>query len=75
LAPGVATPGIEAMLAAARKAGAYGGKVCGAGGGGCVFCIGEPDRIPAIREAVRTSGGQLLDFSIETDGLRVEQIG
>jgi D-glycero-alpha-D-manno-heptose-7-phosphate kinase len=75
LAPGVATPGIEAMLAAARKAGAYGGKVCGAGGGGCVFCIGEPDRIPAIREAVRASGGQLLDFSIETDGLRVEHIG
>jgi D-glycero-alpha-D-manno-heptose-7-phosphate kinase len=75
LAPGVATPEIEGMLAAARNAGAYGGKVCGAGGGGCVFCISEPERIPAVREAVRTSGGQLLDFSIETDGLRVEKIG
>jgi D-glycero-alpha-D-manno-heptose-7-phosphate kinase len=75
LAPGVATPEIEAMLTGARKAGAYGGKVCGAGGGGCIFCIGEPDRIPAIREAVRTNGGRLLDFSIETDGLRVEELG
>jgi D-glycero-alpha-D-manno-heptose-7-phosphate kinase len=72
LAPGVATPAIEAILAAARDAGAIGGKVCGAGGGGCLFCLGEPDRIPAIRAAVAANGGRLLDFTIESDGLRVE---
>jgi D-glycero-alpha-D-manno-heptose-7-phosphate kinase len=71
LAPGVTTPEIDAILAAARDAGAYGGKVCGAGGGGCLFCLGEPDRIPAIREAIATAGGRLLDFTIEADGLRV----
>ena len=72
LAPGVATPEIDAILAAAAEAGAYGGKVCGAGGGGCLFCIGEPDRIPAIRQAIAGAGGRLLDFRIETEGLRVE---
>ena len=72
LAPGVTTPAIDAMLAAAREAGAYGGKVCGAGGGGCLFCIGEPDAIPAIRRALADNGARLLDFRIETDGLRVE---
>jgi D-glycero-alpha-D-manno-heptose-7-phosphate kinase len=72
LAPGVATPEIDAILAAARDAGASGGKVCGAGGGGCLFCLGEPDRIPAIREAIAGSGGRLLDFTIETEGLRVD---
>ncbi len=72
LAPGVTTPEIDAILAAARVAGAYGGKVCGAGGGGCLFCIGEPERIPAIREAVAAKGGRLLDFTIESEGLRVD---
>ena len=71
LAPGVATPEIESILAAARRAGAYGGKVCGAGGGGCLFCLGEPDRIPDIRAAIAANGGRLLDFTIETEGLRV----
>jgi D-glycero-alpha-D-manno-heptose-7-phosphate kinase len=72
LAPGVTTPAIDAMLAAARHAGAYGGKVCGAGGGGCLFCLGEPEHIPAIKAAIAGNGGRLLDFHIESEGLRVE---
>ena len=72
LAPGVTTREIDAMLAAARAAGAYGGKVCGAGGGGCLFCIGEPADVPAIRGALADAGARVLDFSIEREGLRVE---
>jgi len=72
LAPGVTTPEIDTMLAAARAAGALGGKVCGAGGGGCLFCLGDPEQIPAIRDAIAAHGGRLLDFHIEDDGLRVE---
>ena len=72
LAPGVTTDAIDAMLAAAASAGAYGGKVCGAGGGGCLFCIGEPDAIPAIREALAASGARILDYRIEAEGLRID---
>ena len=72
LAPGVTTPAIDAMLAAARLAGAAGGKVCGAGGGGCLFCIGEPDVLPGIRQALAEHGARILDFRIETQGLSVE---
>jgi len=72
LAPGVATPEIEAILASAEKAGALGGKVCGAGGGGCLICLGDPERIPAIREAMAAAGGRLLDFTVESEGLRVD---
>ena len=72
LAPGVSTPEIDAMLSAARAAGAYGGKVCGAGGGGCLFCIGEPSTVPAIRAALSGAGARLLDFRIEREGLRIE---
>jgi D-glycero-alpha-D-manno-heptose-7-phosphate kinase len=72
LAPGVTTPEIDRMLAAARAAGAYAGKVCGAGGGGCLFCLGSPEDVPAIRAALGAHGGRVLDFRIETEGLRVE---
>lgn len=72
LAPGVSTAAIDAMLDAAVAAGAWGGKVCGAGGGGCLFCIGEPDRAPAIREALASHGARVLDYRIETEGLRID---
>jgi D-glycero-alpha-D-manno-heptose-7-phosphate kinase len=74
LAPGVTTPAIDAMLAAARAAGARAGKVCGAGGGGCLFCIGEPEHVPAIRAALQAAGARLLDFTIERDGLRLDVV-
>ncbi|MCA1560145.1 MAG: GHMP kinase [Acidobacteria bacterium] len=72
LAPGVTTPEIDAMLASARAAGADAGKICGAGGGGCLVCIGEPDALPAIRQALTSAGARVLDFRIETRGLVVE---
>ena len=72
LAPGVTTPEIDAMLRAAMDAGALGGKVCGAGGGGCLFCLGAPEDVPAIRRALESRGARLLDFHIETEGLQVE---
>lgn len=72
LAPGVTTPAIDDMLSAAVAAGAWGGKVCGAGGGGCLFCIGEPDRAADIRRALADHGARLLDFRIETEGLRID---
>jgi D-glycero-alpha-D-manno-heptose-7-phosphate kinase len=74
LAPGVTTPAIESMLAAARAAGAMAGKVCGAGGGGCLFCIGDPADVPAIRRALHDAGARLLDFTIEREGLRLEAL-
>ena len=70
-APGVTTQAIDRMLDGAVRAGAYGGKVCGAGGGGCLFCIGEPDKIPAIRHALAENGARVLDFAIEAEGLTV----
>lgn len=72
LAPGVTTPEIDAMIDAARHAGAIAGKVCGAGGGGCLVCFGPPDAMPGVRRALAAAGARVLDFTIETDGLRIE---
>lgn len=71
LAPGVTTPAIEDLIARARGAGARAAKVCGAGGGGCLVAMATPDGVPAVREALAGGGARLLDFHIETDGLRV----
>jgi D-glycero-alpha-D-manno-heptose-7-phosphate kinase len=72
LAPGVTTPEIDTMLEASRKAGAVSGKVCGAGGGGCLFCFGDPADIPAIRQALHEAGARVLDFTIEARGLMID---
>jgi D-glycero-alpha-D-manno-heptose-7-phosphate kinase len=72
LAPGVTTPEIDAMLSAAYDAGATAGKVCGAGGGGCLICFGEPDVIPRVRNALAAAGARVLDFRIEPRGLVVD---
>ena len=74
LAPGVTTPAIDRLFGAASGAGATAGKVCGAGGGGCVFFLTEPQRRDAVREAVAGAGARLLDSPIDLEGLRVERL-
>ncbi len=72
LAPGVSTPAIDTLIARASAAGATAAKVCGAGGGGCLFCYGPPDKRDAIEAALSRGGAQVLDFTIESEGLRFE---
>ena len=71
LAPGVTTPIIEDLIARASSAGATAAKVCGAGGGGCLFCYGPPSARPAIAGALADGGARVLDYRIETDGLQL----
>jgi D-glycero-alpha-D-manno-heptose-7-phosphate kinase len=71
LAPGVTTPTIEGLIDRARAAGATAAKVCGAGGGGCLFCYGPPSARAAIADALAAGGARLLDYRIESEGLRI----
>src|SRR5258707_13091490 len=48
LAPGVTTAAIDDLMARAKAAGATAAKVCGAGGGGCLFGFGPPSARDAI---------------------------
>lgn len=69
LAPGVTTPAIDDLIARATAAGATAAKVCGAGGGGCLFCYGPPARREAIASALAAGGARILDYRIEHHGL------
>jgi len=69
LAPGVTTPAIDDLIARASASGATSAKVCGAGGGGCLFCYGPPAARDAIRAALTAGGARLLDYTFERHGL------
>ncbi len=71
LAPGVSTPAIDELIRRATAAGATAAKVCGAGGGGCLFCYGPPEARPAVAAALTAGGARVLDYHIEMEGLRV----
>ncbi|MDP9120450.1 MAG: hypothetical protein M3O15_03635 [Acidobacteriota bacterium] len=60
LAAGVSTPVLESLMAAASGAGAWGGKACGAGGGGCLAVICPPGRKQQIAAAMTARGGTPL---------------
>ena len=71
LAPGVTTPTIDALMARAAAAGATAAKVCGAGGGGCLFCYGPPASRPGIADALAAGGARILDYRVEMNGLQL----
>ena len=71
LAPTVTTEAIDHLLARAREAGATAGKVCGAGGGGCLFCLTEPEKRNPVADALVQGGAQVLPFEIDRTGLTV----
>ncbi len=53
---GVSHPRLEALLVAARQAGALGAKLTGAGGGGNIITLIEPDQAEAVRNALLQAG-------------------
>ena len=71
LAPVVPTREIERILDAANDAGAWGGKVCGAGGGGCVAILASPAAREAVVAAVEALGHPVLDCRPTANGLRL----
>lgn len=71
LAAGVTTSAIDGLLARARAAGALAGKICGAGGGGCLICLVEPDRRLDVAAALSAGGAVVLPFSLEREGVKL----
>lgn len=66
----ISTPKIDRMLAAAIAAGAYGGKINGSGGGGCMF-VYAPENPDFVARAIEAAGGTAYVISTD-DGTRAE---
>jgi mevalonate kinase len=76
---GVSTEKLDRMVDAAKKAGAYGVKLSGAGGGDCMITISK--NLPAgkagrktksVKQAIERMGGEVIDVTTNAEGARVE---
>jgi D-glycero-alpha-D-manno-heptose-7-phosphate kinase len=69
--PTISTKTIDRIIDSSRRKGALAGKVCGAGGGGCLVLLIEPDAREKVEKAVLDAGGQLLPMHIDRQGVTV----
>jgi D-glycero-alpha-D-manno-heptose-7-phosphate kinase len=66
---GISTNQIDKLYQIARKEGAIGGKMPGAGGGGYFFFLTRFDRKHRVAAALEKHGGQVVPFQFESRGL------
>jgi D-glycero-alpha-D-manno-heptose-7-phosphate kinase len=69
--PTISTKTIDRIVEGSRRKGALAGKVCGAGGGGCVVLLIEPDARERVEAAVVEAGGEVLPMKIDRSGVQV----
>lgn len=70
LAEGITTPHVDRMYEVARREGALGGKMTGAGGGGYFLFLTRFDRRHRVAAALEKLGGQVVPFQFESRGVR-----
>jgi D-glycero-alpha-D-manno-heptose-7-phosphate kinase len=68
-APGISTPLIDTLVEKTRRNGALGAKVCGAGGGGCVFFLTEPGARDRVAATITAAGAQVLPCEVAPSGV------
>ena len=66
---GASSKELEKLVAAAKKAGAYGAKITGAGGGGSIIAIG--DEAKKIMEALKEKGKDAYIIIPDKEGVKV----
>jgi D-glycero-alpha-D-manno-heptose-7-phosphate kinase len=71
--PGISTPAIDRLIPLARRAGSLGAKVCGAGGGGCVFFLVERGAQERVSRAIANAGGEILPVQVAAHGVTIRK--
>jgi D-glycero-alpha-D-manno-heptose-7-phosphate kinase len=67
----ISNPKIDHLYELARRSGALGGKITGAGGGGFLLLYCEPERHQVVRSVLRAEGVQEMAFALDTNGTQV----
>jgi D-glycero-alpha-D-manno-heptose-7-phosphate kinase len=70
-APAISTTLIDKLIEVTRKHGCKGAKVCGAGGGGCVFFLVEHGAKRQVQTLIADNGGEVLDVQVAPSGVQV----
>lgn len=71
-AVGVSNKPLDRLVFAARKAGALGAKLTGAGGGGCMIALCESGGVGEVVDAIECAGGRAFVARKTDVGVRVE---
>lgn len=67
---GVSSEKLEALIAAAKKAGAWGAKLSGAGRGDSMVAVVPETRRRAVEDAITSAGGKVIHILPDADGIR-----
>ena len=70
---GVSDESLEWLINAAKKSGALGAKLTGAGGGGCMIALAENDKLEGVLQGIMRAGGRPFKARKTDEGVRVEQ--
>lgn len=70
---GVGHPTSSKLILAARASGAYGAKITGAGGGGCIIALCPRRAKNRVAGAIEACEGRAIITTIDTDGVRKEK--
>lgn len=71
----VTNPRLDGYYRRALKAGADGGKILGAGGGGCLLVSARRTRQAAVRRTLQAAGLTELPFGLEPEGSKIIYVG
>lgn len=71
---GVNTLELSRLIWAARKGGAYGAKLSGAGGGDCMLALASEKNRSKVEKAIEDAGGKVLKVQAQTEGVKVKKI-
>ena len=69
---GFSTDRIDRLMEVARAAGAEAGKVCGAGGGGCICFLSKASLKGHVESALEKAGADVLEVRMAGEGLVVD---
>lgn len=69
---GVSCEELNSLVKAARGAGAYGAKLCGAGKGGIMVALAGQKTKADVAKALSKAGGKLIQTQISKEGVRLE---
>jgi len=70
---GVSDESLEWLVNAARKAGALGAKLTGAGGGGCMIALANTEKLETVLDAIMRAGGRPFMARKTDEGVRIER--
>jgi mevalonate kinase len=69
---GVSSANLELLISAAKKAGAWGAKLSGAGGGDCMIAVVSEDKRNDVASAIAEAGGTVMEVVPGAQGVRIE---